>query len=130
MTEYFATYGDAIPDKEDQHLAFVLAVKIMTTVRSVPRSLDTVKHRAGCRRVVWKRTDTFRTSMDLAFPLNNVLDLEDGYGSSIRHRFSAEWLKCVRKFGFQRTDDLARHLVVDWDTRTIEIYHHTAFLKE
>jgi hypothetical protein len=130
MTEYFTTYGDAIPDEEDQHLAFGLAVKIMTTVRSVPRSLNTAKHRTGCRRVVWKRTDTLRTFMDLAFPLNNVLNLEDDYGSSIRHRFSADWLKRVRKFGFQRTDDLARHFVVDWDTRTIEIYHHTAFLKE
>ncbi len=55
---------------------------------------------------------------------------QDSFSVDIKRTLMAKKMKKRIGIKFQRTDDLRRHLKLDRKQNVLEIYHHTAFLKE
>ena len=121
------------PSPADRERAINLAVKVMAMVNcSAPRqSSGLLEH--GLAQAPWRSDVTFAQFISNVFPMTDHPSLNDDdlkVSMDIKAAVMAKKLKKRIGLKFQPTDDLRRHLKLDRKTRVVEIYHHTAFLKE
>jgi hypothetical protein len=117
----------------DQEHAINLAVRVMLMVNcSAQRQLSGLLEHGG-HQVRWHSDVTFTQFVEDIFPMTDRPGLnEDAVGSSLDMRsvLTAKKLKKRAGLRFRPTDDLRSHLKLDRKNGIVEIYHHTAFLKE
>jgi hypothetical protein len=123
-----------LPPLADQDRSFNLAVRIMTMVNcSVQRqSFDLLEY--GSQPIPWRADASLSQFVAEAFPTTNHPSLNDsghsGKSPNMKAALAARKLKKQAGLRFQPTDDLGNHLKLDWKRGVVEIYHHTAVLKE
>jgi hypothetical protein len=132
--EWFATQPNQVPiPEEDQDRAINLAVKIMVMINcSAQRQVSgLLEHGAFQKR--WHNDATLTEFISDAFPETDhpvFNETEPGDGPRLKSALMAKKLKKVAGLKFKPTDDLRCHLKLDQKTGTVDIFHHTAFLKE
>jgi hypothetical protein len=77
---------------------------------------------------------TLTQFIEQAFPKTDHPNLNEGdhlgKSADIKSELRAKSLKKAASLKFQPTDDLSNHLKLDQKRGIVEIYHHTAVLKE
>ena len=122
-----------LPSTADQERAVNLAVKVMTMVNCSAQRQSSGLLEHGLSQAPWRSDVTFSQFIADTFPTTDQPSLNDDdlKGSiDVKKTLMAKKLKKRIGLKFQPTDDLKRHLKLDRKTRVVEIYHHTAFLKE
>ena len=132
---------DSWPDRKDLpladrenilDLAVDLAVKAMTMVNCSKsrQSWELLEH--GASQVPWRAEDSFCEFFLEAFPQIDHPNLNGESKSplDIKPFLAARKLKKRLGLTFRATDDVRRHLKLDRKRNTLEIFHHSAFLKE
>jgi hypothetical protein len=116
----------------DQEHAINLAVRVMLMVNCSAQRQSSGLLEHGGHQVRWRSHVTFSQFIEEIFPMTDHPGLnEDTVGSScMRSAITAKKLKKRAGLKFRPTDDLKSHLKLDRKNGTVEIYHHTAFLKE
>ncbi len=122
-----------LPSSADQERAINLAVKVMAMVNCSAQRESSGLLEHGISQAPWRSDVTFSQFIINAFPMTdhpglNDDDLKDSM--DLKAALMAKKLKKRIGLKLQPTDDLRRHLKLDRKTRIVEIYHHTAFLKE
>jgi hypothetical protein len=88
----------------------------------------------GSRAFLWRNEMTLSQFMEQVFPKTDHPTLNEtdhlGKVAGIRSKLRAKSLKEAARLKFQPTDDLRNHLKLDQKQGIVEIYHHTAVLKE
>ncbi|KAI1628062.1 hypothetical protein EDD37DRAFT_624124 [Exophiala viscosa] len=123
----------SIPPVVGQNRALNLAVRVsaMINCSALHQDLGTLEH--GLFRYHWRDDLTYSQFISLGFPQTdhpNVNGNDSGRASDFRTEITARKLKKRAKLRFQPTDDLGSHLQFHRKTKTVDIYHHTTFLKE
>lgn len=113
------------PVHDDQEHALDLAVR--TTMMINPSaSQETVSlMEDGTQQSYWHDDATFSEFLNNAFPKNAHSSIR-----GIEENLRAVKLKKQARLNFQPMDDLKNHLRLDRKAAIVEIFHHTAFLKE
>src|SRR5207248_295438 len=96
-----------------------------------PQSSSLLEH--GTQQIRWHGDVTFSQFIDDVFPTTDHPGLnDDDTGSSLDMKTTLTANKLKKRAGlkFRPTDDLSSHLKLDRRTGVVDIYHHTAFLKE
>lgn len=117
----------------DQHHAINLAVRVMTMVNCSAQEQSQAFLEHGNYQVPWRSDVPFSQFISDIFPKTDHPEINDdsrGSSSHIRTALMARKLRKHAGLDFRATDDLRRHLKLDRRTGIVEIYHHTAFLKE
>ncbi|KXH66312.1 hypothetical protein CSAL01_06815 [Colletotrichum salicis] len=126
-TEYFTgrhVGRNTVP--EDEKLAFNLAIKAMLMI-----SCSHEEPAGEIDPCVWRKNQTARELVSIAFARGHPsLDEPNDDLSNIKPALKATRLRKVARLSFKGTDDLRHHLRMDSNTGVVEIFHHTAFLKE
>lgn len=130
IEEHFANRGDAQPEIIDQHRAFALAVRVMTMARCSIESTSRAPWKGGFDPLVWRDDKSLQATIESAFYQKAPPSWGNMRSHSVKRRLAAKILKTVYGMRFQGTNDLRRHLLLDLETRTIQIFHHTSVLKE
>jgi hypothetical protein len=134
--EVFSTQspGFSIPDVDRQN-AIDMAVRAMLMVNCAAqhRSLGLVEQ--GVYPVPWLDTVSFADFVADIFPktdnpIINDHDEEEVRLLSTKSALLARKLKKRTGIKFRATDDLRNHLKLDRRDAVVELFHHTAFLKE
>ncbi|KAJ0323122.1 hypothetical protein COL5a_008340 [Colletotrichum fioriniae] len=112
---------------EDEKQAFSLALRAIMMV-----SCSCEGQAGGSESSIWKNEQSARKLVLTMFPVRDHPDLNEPDDSlpDIMSALKATRLKKVAGVSFRGTDDLRNHLRLDPKTGIIELYHHTAFLKE
>ena len=121
------------PPVADKERALDLAVKIMVMVNCSARREPSGQLEHGPDQILWASDVAFGQYITNTFPITDNPGLnDDGAKAStdIKSFLTARKLKKRIGLRFIPTDNLGRHLKLDRKTNTIEIYHHTAFIKE
>ena len=122
-----------LPSSADQERAINLAVKVLTMVNCSAQRQSSGLLEYGLSQAPWRSDVTFSQFVIDTFPMTDHPSLNDDdlKGSrDLKATLKAKKLKKRIGLKFQPTDDLRRHLKLDRKTRVLEVYHHTAFLKE
>ena len=117
----------------EQERAITLAVQTMIMVNCSPWGQSTALLESGSHRTPWRSGIPFSQFVSDIFPTSDFPDLNDdetGLSHNMRTSLLARKLKEVVGMEFRPTDDLRNHLKLDRRNNVVEIYHHTAFLKE
>lgn len=122
-----------LPSAADQERAVNLAVKVIVMVNCSAQRQSSGLLEHGLSQAPWRSDVTFSQFIIDIFPMTdhpslNDNDLKDSM--ELKAALMAKKLKKRIGLKLQPTDDLRRHLKLDRKTRIVEIYHHTAFLKE
>ncbi|RSL64786.1 hypothetical protein CEP54_004594 [Fusarium duplospermum] len=129
---HFANRGGQAPTPDDQDRAFNLALRVMVTVTCCldNRSVDTLE--AGLQPIPWRDDMTWTQFLSTAFPVIDLdpSDSRDATSRRINELVTARRLMKVARLRFVPTDELRNHLKLNQQDGTVELYHHTAFLKE
>lgn len=117
----------------DQDRAINLAVKVMAmvTCSNQGRSSDLLEHGSNC--TPWQSDVSFSQFIVDIFPLSDHPGLNNDNTEScvdMKSTLTARKLKRHARLDFRATDDLRNHLRLDRKNNMVDIYHHTAFLKE
>lgn len=130
-------FGSHLPPEQvptaDQEEAINLAVKIMTTINCSMQNTSSSLLEQGMNLVPWRNDVPFCQFIIDVFPrAEHPTISEDDLVSSLDMRVAlmAKKLKKHAGLTFRPTNDLRSHLNLDRKTHVVEIYHHTAFLKE
>lgn len=122
-----------LPASADRERAINLAVRVMAMVNCSAQRHSSGLLEQGLSQAPWRSDVTFSQFIVDAFPMTDhpILNDDDLKGSmDLKAALMAKKLKKRIGLKLQPTDDLRRHLKLDRRTRVVEIYHHTAFLKE
>ncbi|KAK0382497.1 hypothetical protein CLIM01_00154 [Colletotrichum limetticola] len=112
--------------QKDENIAFNLAVGVILMISC---SYERQPGRLGTS--TWKDEQSVRELVSTMFPARERPDIVEAQRfSPIKSTLTATKLKRVARLSFQGTDDLRNHLRLDPETGVVELYHHTAFLKE
>ena len=113
------------PTRSDQERAVNLAVRIMLMVKvsASRRSSALLEH--GNHHIPWRNDVSFSQFINDAFPKTDHPSI-----AQIKESLRATKLRKRAGIKFEATDDLRNHLKLDRKAATVEIFHHTAFLKE
>jgi len=88
----------------------------------------------GSRALLWRNEMTLSQFIEQAFPKTDHPNLNEmdhlGKVADIKSELRAKSLKKAAGLKFQPTDGLGNHLKLDQKQGIVEIYHHTAVLKE
>ena len=125
--------GRSLPLSTDRERAINLAVKVMAMVNCSAQRQSSGLLEHGFSQAPWRSDVTFSQFMVDVFPMTDHPSLnDDGLKDSMNLRAALMAKKLKKRIGlkFQPTDDLRRHLKLDRKNRVVDIYHHTAFLKE
>lgn len=126
------------PDREplptaDQERAINLAVRTMVMVNCSAQRQSPGLLEHGGYQIPWRNDVTFSQFIMNGFPTTDhpVLN-EDSPSASLdmKKALTAKKLKKRAGLNFRPTDNLRNHLKLDRRNHVVEIYHHTAFLKE
>lgn len=103
-------------------------VNCSTTIRS-SRDLE-----FGSEAIPWDDDMSYARFIEYAFPKAHGLTFDNFYGPqksrSVKLKLKATRLRRVARLRLEATDDLSNHLSLDQEQGVLQIYHHTAFLKE
>jgi hypothetical protein len=126
-------HNRTVPPADDQDRAINLAVKVMAMVNcsAQHQSPGLLEHGAFQRR--WQNDVALTQFMTDAFPMSDhpsLNDTEAGAGLDMKSALVAKKLKKRARLWFRPTNDLRCHLKLDRKTGAVDIFHHTAFLKE
>jgi hypothetical protein len=135
-TKHFANHdADQLPTISDQNRAFDLALRAMTMVTCSLEAtpIDTLE--AGLRPMPWKQDLSWTQFISSAFPTAEYAGLgthDEGAATyrQINERVTARRLLKVARLRFVPTNELGNHLKLNQKEGTVELYHHTSFLKE
>lgn len=122
-----------LPSSADRERAINLAVKVMVTVNCSAQRQSSGLLEDGLSQAPWRSDVTFSQFIVDTFPMTDHPSLnDDDLKGSMDLKAALRAKKLKKRIGLklQPTDDLRRHLKLDRKTRIVEIYHHTAFLKE
>ena len=121
------------PPVADKERALDLAVKVMVMVNCSIRREPSGQLEHGPHQIPWASDVSFGQYITNIFPMTDDPSLNDDDAKAsrdIKSSLTARRLKKRIGLKFQPTDNLGRHLKLDRETNTLEIYHHTAFIKE
>ena len=121
------------PPAADKERALDLAVKVMVMVNCSARREPSGQLEYGPHQIPWASDVALGQYITNIFPMTDdpSLNDEDAKASiDIKSSLTARRLKKRIGLKFQPTNNLGRHLKLDRKTNTLEIYHHTAFIKE
>ncbi|KAL3608798.1 hypothetical protein FPOAC2_03808 [Fusarium poae] len=123
---------DEMPMPADQNRALDLALRVMTmiTCSLEARSADTLE--AGLQLATWSYNMTWPEFILSVFPTTEHSGLEEGAATfrQINDRVTARRLSKVARLSFIPTNELSNHLKLNQADGTVELFHHTSFLKE
>lgn len=125
--------GRSSIEETDQELVLNLAVRVSVMVNCSSRRPESSVLELGLFHAPWQQDVTYSQFIGNAFPQTDHPTINDDNISGnidLKDAISATKLTKRAKLAFRPTDDLRCHLLLDRRTRTVEIYHHTAFLKE
>lgn len=117
----------------DLERAINLAVRIMTMVNCSAQRQCSGLLEHGAFQIPWRSDIPFSQFINDAFPMTDHPSLNEDdhkFAMDMRRALMAKKIKKHIGVKFQRTDDLRRHLKLDRRKNVLEIFHHTAFLKE
>lgn len=126
--------GFSIPDVDRQN-AIDMAVKTMLMVGCSAQHGTLGLVEQGVHPIPWLGTVPFADFIADAFPKTDNPVINDHDGEEVRLLSTKSALlarKLKRRAGikFRPTDDLRNHLKLDRREAVVELFHHTAFLKE
>ena len=130
---YPSLSGQKTPSLAEQNNAIILAVRVMIMVNCSAQSQSTSLLESGSYQTPWRSDIPFSQFVHDIFPKTDHPSLHDDKKSSphdMRTFLMARKLKKLAGMGFRPTDDIRNHLKLDRKNNILEIYHHTAFLKE
>jgi len=113
------------PARSDQERAVNLAVRVMLMVNCSTSRQSSVLLEHGSGQVPWRGEIPFSEFVTSAFPKTDHPSIDE-----IKDSLRATKLKKRAGIRFEPTDDLRNHLKLDRKRAVLEIFHHTAFLKE
>lgn len=124
---------DRIPSANDLDGAVNLAVKTMTMINcsTQHQSWNLLEH--GAYQVPWRSDVAFAQFIIDAFPTTDHPIINDVDFEPLRDIKSALMARKLKKrigLKIRPTNDLRSHLKLDRKNHAVEIFHHTAFLKE
>ena len=122
-----------VPSFADRERAINLAVRVMAMVNCAAQRQSSGLLEHGLAQAPWRSDVTFSQFIISSFPMTDHPGLNDDDLKSsmdLKAALMAKKLKRRIYLKFQPTDDLRRHLKLDRKNGVLEIYHHTAFLKE
>jgi hypothetical protein len=122
-----------LPPAADQERAINLAVRLMVMVNCSAQHQPSSVLEHGPSQVLWRDGVTFSQFISDIFPMTDhpgINDEDPTSSLSIKLALTARKLKKRAGLRFRPTDDLRSHLKLDPKSHVVEIYHHTAFLKE
>ena len=97
-------------------------------------SRDAILLELGADHIPWRQDMAFAQFMEDAFPKTDHPNLNgkdsSAVSTEIKASICAKRLKRIAGLRFQATDDLRNHLKLDQKEGIVEIYHHTAVIKE
>jgi hypothetical protein len=124
--------GRLPPSPKDRERAINLAIRVMTMVNcsSQRQSSNFLEH--GYSRIRWNQDMTFGDFAAAKLPRTDNPSLnEDTDGlSDMKPVLVAKSLQKRAGLKFVPTDDLSNHLKLDVRSGEVQVFHHTAFLKE
>jgi hypothetical protein len=122
------------PSSEDMERAIDLAVRVMTMVNCSAQRLSPGLLEHGAFQIRWPSDVTLSQFIANAFPMTDHPSLNDeegiAVGQGLKSALTANKLRKQARLTFRPTDDLRSHLRLDRKLHVVEIFHHTAFLKE
>ncbi|KAF4451533.1 hypothetical protein F53441_5490 [Fusarium austroafricanum] len=123
---------DQMPVPADQNRALDLALRVMTmiTCSLEAKSVDTLE--AGLQPVTWAHDMTWPEFVSSVYPTTAYTGLDEGAATfrRINERVTARRLLKVARLRFVPTNELSNHLKLNQKEGTVELFHHTSFLKE
>jgi hypothetical protein len=117
------------PAAVEQQKAFNMAIQIMDMVDCLLECQSSDDMELGYCPAFWSDDQTHHEFMEAAFPINDHPRLRKTR-SIVKRQLNAMKLKKVVGVKFDGTNDLKSHLKFDPETRVLEIFHHTTFLRE
>lgn len=136
VTEAFFTkrrsHDGQVPAAEDQDRAINLAMKLMTMISCTTETQAGGLLESGVQPSIWRGDKSLADFFTLTFPMRDHPSLNDSEESAIdiKTQLTAKKLKKVAGLKFRGVDDIRNHLKLDQTTGILDIYHHTAVLKE
>jgi hypothetical protein len=121
------------PPLADQERALNLAVRVMFMINCSERLHSSGLLEHGTDKAAWRSDTTFAQFMADIFPMTDhpsINDEDTKFSLDMKKALMARKLKKLAGLKFRPTDDLRNHLKLDQKTGVVELYHHTAFLKE
>lgn len=113
------------PARADQERALNLAVQVAMMINCFASRQSSVLLEYGNQQARWDKRDSFSRFLKDAFPKTVHPEID-----RIKQDLRATKLKKHAGLDFLPTNDLRNHLQLDRKAGVIEIFHHTAFLKE
>jgi hypothetical protein len=113
------------PARSDQERAINIAVRIMMMVNCSTLRQSSILLEHGSQQVPWRKDIPFSEFIASIFPKTDHPSIDH-----IKDNLRATKLKKRAGLRFEPTDDLRNHLRLDRKRAVVEIFHHTAFLKE
>lgn len=124
--------GGAPYEPDDLLNATSLVVKVLMMIESSALHRSSDRLEMGTFRIAWKDEVSFSKYIQDLFPLGHhpVLSSTDR-DLSLDMRLALRATNLARLgISFQATHDVRNHLRLDRKNRVLELFHHTAFLKE
>lgn len=113
------------PARSDQERAINIAVRVMMMVNCSASRQSSALLEHGSQQVPWRSDIPFSEFITSMFPKTDHPSIDH-----IKENLRATKLKKRAGLRFEPTDDLRNHLKLDRKRAVVEIFHHTAFLKE
>ncbi|KAE9377691.1 hypothetical protein N431DRAFT_541349 [Stipitochalara longipes BDJ] len=113
------------PARGDQERAINIAVRVMMMITCSTSRHSSVLLEHGSQQVPWRSDVPFSEFITSIFPKTEHPSIDH-----IKENLKATKLKKRAGLRFEPTDDLRNHLKLDRKRAVVEIFHHTAFLKE
>lgn len=118
------------PPAADQEWAINLAVRVMLMVNcsAARQSSSLLEH--GIYQAPWQSDDSFSQFIANVFPMTDHPSVNGDDIVDIKKQLMARKLKKKARLKFWPTDNLRDHLKFNKKRGVVELFHHTAFLKE
>jgi hypothetical protein len=113
------------PARNDQERAINIAVRVMMMVNCSMSRQSSILLEHGNQDVPWRNDVPFSEFITSIFPKTDHPSIDH-----IKANLKATKLKKRARLSFEPTNDLRNHLRLDRKRAVVEIFHHTAFLKE
>ncbi|CAF3617302.1 unnamed protein product [Fusarium graminearum] len=123
---------DQIPMPADQNRALDLALRVMTMITCSLEAGSANTLEAGLQPAQWAQDMTWPQFISNVFPTNDYSGVEESAATfhQINDRVTARRLSKVARLSLVPTNELSNHLKLNQKDGTVEIFHHTSFLKE
>ena len=132
-TKIYGASGVRAPPVEDQERAINLAVKVMVMVNCCAERQSSGLLEHGAYQTPWRGENTFCQFIQDMFPKtdNPTINADESTPPlDMKTALTARNLKKQIGLKIRPTDDIRRHLKLDRTEKIVDVYHHTAFLKE